>query len=57
MREPDVRQLLDGDYRIDGFTPAENLPQAGVEQHRRVIDDEVLVEIEVPDAARQHRGY
>jgi hypothetical protein len=55
--EPDVRQLLDGNHRIDGFAhQREYLPQAGMEQHRRVIDDEVLVEIEVPDAAGQRDG-
>ncbi len=54
MRQPDVAQALDRQNGRDGLAhQREHLPHARVEEHGRVIDDEVLVEVELAHTARQ----
>ena len=48
VRQPDVTQALDRQHRADRLAhQREQLPLARVEEHRRLVDDEVLVEAEL----------
>ena len=49
VREADVAQPLDRQHAADGLAhEREQPPRPGVEEQRRVVDDQVLVEIELP---------
>jgi hypothetical protein len=55
MRQPEILELLERHHRANGLGHQwKQLPLTGVKQHRRVIDDEVLVEAELPGARDAH---